>query len=106
MKHIFYLFLTFLFLASCQTKNATVPIVGTWQLISGTIIEKGDTTIIDYTKNQKVIKIINETHFSFLRHDLTKGKDSLVIFASGGGAYTLTDNTYTENLEYCNYREW
>ncbi|HEX8356149.1 MAG TPA: hypothetical protein VF610_02000, partial [Segetibacter sp.] len=39
---------------------------GTWKLLEGTLIEKGDTAITDYTKDVSFIKIINETHFAFL----------------------------------------
>jgi hypothetical protein len=52
-----------------------------------------------------MIKIINDSHFSFLRHDLGKGKDT-AIYEAGGGIYTLKDDTYTELLEFCSYREW
>ena len=86
--------------------SASKPITGTWQLITGTIIEKGDTTITDYTKNVSFIKIINETHFAFLQHDLKKGKDSAAVFVSGGGRYSLKDSVYTEQLEYCSARDW
>ena len=80
---------------------------GTWKLLTGTVIEKGDTTVTDYTKGRSFIKIINESHFSFLMHDLNKGKDSLSAeFSAGGGKYTLNGNSYTERLEYCNAREW
>jgi len=82
------------------------PIVGTWQLISGTTIEKGDTVITDYTKKLSFIKIINDTHFAFLKHDLKKGKDTTAVFEAGGGRYSLTDSVYTEHLEYCSAREW
>jgi hypothetical protein len=79
---------------------------GTWQLLSGTIIEKGDTTITDYTKDKSMIKIINATHFSFLNHDLKNGKDSTSVFAAGGGRYRLEGDQYTEFLEYCSDRAW
>jgi hypothetical protein len=79
---------------------------GTWKLLSGTIVEKGDTTVTDYTKNISMIKIINATHFSFLNHDLKKGKDSTGVFAAGGGRYSLIGNQYTEFLEYCSARDW
>ena len=81
------------------------PITGTWKLLTGTLIEKGDTTVTDYTQNISFIKIINETHFAFLQHDLNKGKDS-AVFVAGGGSYSLTDSLYTEHLEYCSAREW
>ncbi len=82
------------------------PIAGTWQLVRGTVIEKGDTTVTDYTKDKSFIKIINDTHFAFLLHDLTKGKDSAAVYASGGGTYSLADGVYTEHLEYCSDRAW
>lgn len=88
------------------TKPTRIPIAGTWQLITGTIIDKGDTAITDYTKNISFIKIINDTHFAFLQHDLNKGKNADSVFASGGGRYSLTDSSYTEHLEYCSDRNW
>ncbi len=88
------------------SKSVQLPIVGTWQLISGTLIEKGDTVVTDYTKNISFIKIINETHFAFLQHDLKKGADSTAVFASGGGTYSLNDSLYTERLAYCSDRAW
>jgi len=99
-----------LFLLSCgtgQVENVSnlKPITGTWQLISGTLIEEGDTTHTDYTKNVSFIKIINNTHFAFLQHDLNKGKDS-AVFVAGGGSYSLKDSLYTEHLEYCSARDW
>jgi hypothetical protein len=100
-------------LVSCESKtNKTepkeqfLPIFGTWRLISGTTIQKKDTVVTDYTKNQKAIKIINGTHFCFLIHDLNKGKGTAPSFTAGGGRYTLVGDKYTEFLEYCNDRQW
>ena len=99
-------------LLSCHSSNqqkqpakTSIPLEGTWQLISGTTIIKNDTTVTDYTRDQKMIKIINATHFAFLKHDLTHGKDS-AIYESGAGKYTLEGNQYTEHLDFCNAREW
>lgn len=83
---------------------SSTDIVGTWKLISGTIIKGRDTVVTDYTINQESIKIISDTHFAFLRHDL-KG-DSNSIFVAGGGRSLIHENLYTEYLDYCNYREW
>jgi len=91
---------------SCDTKQAAVPIKGTWQLFSATLIDKGDTTTTDYTIDKKFIKIINDSHFSFISHDLNKGKDSLATFSAGAGTYKLVDSSYTEHLEFCSSREW
>jgi len=112
MKKTIGWLLTTIVLISCnnspaekvQTENG-LPIQGTWKLISGTLIEKNDTVITDYTRGQKMIKIINDTHFSFLKHDLNKGKDS-AIYSSGGGSYTLKGDQYVEHLEFCDDRQW
>jgi len=81
-------------------------VAGTWQLLRGTLIEKGDTIVTDYTKDVSFIKIINDTHFAFLQHDLKKGQDSTAVYVSGGGRYSLNDSLYTEHLEYCSARNW
>jgi len=107
------LFTTILFLVcmiSCNEKSegklkttTRIPIQGTWKLLTGTIIEKGDTVVTDYTKERSFIKIINDSHFSFLSHTLRKDTTD---FSAGGGRYTLTGNNYTEHLEYCGAKEW
>lgn len=89
-----------------QAKEEGLPIVGNWQLISGTLIENKKTTVTDYTKDKKAIKIINGSHFCFLIHDLTRGKGPSATFTAGGGKYTLVGNKYTEYLEFCNDRQW
>lgn len=103
----------FLIVMSCKPgqngdgqASSQIPIKGTWKLLSGTLIEKGDTMVTAYTGKVSFIKIINDTHFAFLQHDLNKGKDSTASFSAGGGTYSLKDSTYTEHLEYCNAREW
>jgi hypothetical protein len=100
-------------IASCSTldkkeeqEKRTLLIEGTWKLLSGTLIEKNDTIVTDYTKGKSFIKAINDTHFAFMGHDLNKGKDSVAFYSSGGGKYELQDSAYTEHLEYCNDRQW
>src|SRR6266850_5295843 len=98
-------------LFSCmENRSAEQPtaddLEGTWQLISGTIIEKGDTAHTDYTHGHQMIKVINQSHFAFLNHDLSRGNDSSAMFAAGGGKYELTGDRYTEHLEYCSDRAW
>ena len=93
--------------AASTPKEQGLPIQGTWQLLQGTLTEKGKPPVVtDYTKDQKFIKIINGDHFAFMNHDLTKGKQAKPIYSSGGGKYTLNGDKYTEYLEYCNEREW
>src|SRR5215467_15285030 len=99
--------------ASCQSPaekreamSTKIPLEGTWKLLTGTLIEKGDTTVTDYTQGKEFIKIINDNHFAFLSHDLSKGKNADSLFSAGGGPYTLNDSSYTEHLAYCNDRQW
>ncbi len=111
-KNTAFVFMTAVLMA-CGAENgkngsnaAEKPITGTWQLLTATIIENGDTSVTDYTKGVSFIKIINDTHFAFLQHDLNKGKDSASVFVAGGGSYSVKDSLYTEHLQYCSAREW
>lgn len=88
------------------SKPGSKPVAGTWKLLNGVLVEKGDTTVTDYTKGVSFIKIINDTHFAFLQHDVKQGKDSAATFVAGGGRYSLSDSSYTEHLEYCSARDW
>lgn len=91
---------------ACNTQQTSIPLIGTWELISATSTE-GDTTVSTFNPKNKMIKIINSTHFAFLNHDLSMGKDTATAaFIAGGGSYTLVDSTYTEQLEYFIDRRW
>ena len=87
-------------------KSKKIQLNGTWQLISGITITKGISTYTDYTRNQRMIKIINDTHFAFLKHDLVTAKDSSNHFDAGGGSYTLKGDQYTEHLDYYGDKNW
>jgi len=106
MKNFSLFILASLLFFSCENAAKEKTIEGTWQLVSGTLIEKNDTVVTDYMKDKKFIKIINGDHFAFLSHDLSKGKNADSSFVAGGGRYTLKDSTYTEHLEFCSDRAW
>ncbi len=98
-------------LLSCHAevkKDLTLasPLNGTWKLISGTTITKGVSSVADYIKGRQMIKIINDSHFAFLKHDLNPPADSSNNFDAGGGSYTLTGDQYTEHLDYYKDRNW
>lgn len=101
LKHVLLLS-TASFLLSCNT--GTVSLNGTWRLVSATTITKTDTVFTDFTKDQSMIKIINDTHFAFLKHSLKK--DTVSGFDAGGGTYTLKKDQYTEHLDYYNDKNW
>src|SRR5665213_1433532 len=100
-----------LFLTACQTKEekagtSSIHLNGTWQLVTGTTITIGVSAVTDYTKNQRMIKIINDTHFAFLKHALNTPKDSANAFDAGGGRYTLKGDQYTEYLDFYSDKKW
>ena len=108
MKLNITLILMVILAVSCQNDKPQdeLPLVGTWELIGATTIEK-DTSFSTFNPNIKMIKIINPTHFAFLSHDLNMGKDTATAkFTAGGGSYTLKDSVYTEHLEYFIARAW
>ncbi len=86
--------------------QSSLPLVGTWELISATSTEN-DSTYSTFDPSLKMIKIINPTHFAFLSHDLNAGKDTTsAAFIAGGGTYSLVDSIYTEHLDYFIDRAW
>lgn len=104
MKNLSIVITMLLLFTACS--NSGQSIEGTWKLLEGTVIQGKDTLVTDYTQDREMIKIINDKHFAFLHHDLTKGQQEEPVFVSGGGRYTLHGDKYTEHLDYCNYREW
>jgi hypothetical protein len=106
MKNTLISFLSAALLISCSSKSGSINLNGTWRLISGTTITKGVSEVTDYTKDQSMIKIINNTHFAFLKHKLGVAKDSSNQFDAGGGSYTLNGDQYTEHLDYYSDKNW
>lgn len=96
----------FLFVSCKPQADQALRLNGTWRLVSGTTITRGVDSVTDYTKETNMIKIINDSHFAFLKHDLHPPKDSSNHFDAGGGSYTLTGDRYTEHLDYYADRNW
>lgn len=100
---------TILSLTACnqaKTENEALNIQGTWKLVSSQAITQGDTVNTSPQHTVEMVKIINETHFAFFKHDLDKGKGDTATYDSGSGPYTLKGDQYAEHLEYCSAREW
>ena len=106
MKHLLTYLLLAALLPACDRKPESIRLNGTWRLVSGTTITKGVSEVTDYTKDQSMIKIINNTHFAFLKHGIGVAKDSSNKFDAGGGNYTLQGDQYTEHLDYYNDKNW
>ncbi|MRX76084.1 hypothetical protein GJU39_08275 [Pedobacter petrophilus] len=96
-------------LASCslkdeKTNHSKAGLEGTWRLLSAATIENGKTRVIDFSGDLKMLKIINGTHFAFLKHSLNP-KDS-TNFDAGGGRYTFAGDDYTEYLDFYKDKNW
>ncbi|QNK64895.1 hypothetical protein H7F33_04960 [Pedobacter sp. PAMC26386] len=100
-------------LAAC-TEKASIPLSakeltnqsleGTWKLVSSEVTTGAKTEVTFPVKGQEMIKIFNDTHFAFFKHDIAKGVTP--IYGSGAGTFSLKGDQYQEHLEYCNAREW
>jgi hypothetical protein len=67
---------------------------GTWQLVS---FRYGEATIwSNVPEGQRRIKLINQTHFSWVQYEVSSGKAQTMA----GGTYTLKQGAYTEAIEY------
>lgn len=97
--------LTCVFFLACQ-QSSNVSIEGTWRLFSATSITNGVSTVTADTTKTRMIKIINGSHFAFLKHDINLPKDSANHFDAGGGSYTLKGDQYTEHLDFYVDRRW
>jgi hypothetical protein len=68
--------------------------LGTWQLVS---LKYGDATKwSDAPVSQRHIKLITETHFTWVAYEVASGK----VQSMAGGTYTFSDGAYTESVEY------
>ena len=106
MKPEFIAILMIFLLAACQNNHGTTHLEGTWRLLNSTTITQGVPTVTDYSKDQSMIKIINGSHFAFLKHRLNVARDSSNQFDAGGGSYTLSGDQYTEHLDYYSDKAW
>jgi hypothetical protein len=74
--------------------SATPAHFGTWQLVS---FKYGDDAKwSDPPQGQKRIKLITDTHFTWVAYEASSGK----VQSTAGGTYTLSGNAYTELIEF------
>lgn len=68
--------------------------LGTWQLIS---FKYGDATdFTDSPKEQRRVKLITATHFTWVQYDAGTRK----VESTAGGPYALEGASYTETIEF------
>lgn len=85
-------------LYSCQASAIHNQFKGTWQLISGEYIDH-QGTLIDYNDlNLKSIKVLSDSHFSFVTLSGSK------FWSSGSGSYRFQQQSYIETPIYTSYQ--
>jgi hypothetical protein len=100
MKRTALMFATIAILALAAAVVAKQPAkssdshLGTWELVSTKYGDAKDMT--DYPKEHRRLKMLTETHFTWVDYDTTTRK----IASSAGGPYTLKDGVYTETIEF------
>jgi len=77
-----------------ESKKQAVSVEGTWKLVSYKY-GSAQSAFVDRSESLSRIKVINKTHFIWVDVD-TSGK----VIQSAGGKYTLTEDAYTEILEF------
>jgi hypothetical protein len=95
MNQVFKIILIFMFSFSVNAKENLFS--GTWELVSGEYINDAGN-LVSYEKlNLKSLKVISETHFSFV----TMSGDK--FWSSGSGTFRYTNNEYKESPLYTSY---
>ena len=74
--------------------SAPLSHLGTWQLVSLKYGEESKWS--DAPKEQRRIKHITATHFTWVAYETASGK----VQTLAGGTYTFSDGAYTETIDY------
>jgi hypothetical protein len=93
--------LTIQFGCAPQEKSAVVKLqkedlLGSWRLIKTIEIGHEDSTNRRDGEEKFYIKHINNSHFVWVEYDRINER----LLGTGGGTYTLENNTYTENIQF------
>ena len=81
--------------AQQASKKSADSHLGTWQLTSfkyGT----NQPALTDFPQSQRRIKLITQTHFTWVEFDA----DTKKVSGAAGGAYSLSGNDYTESIDF------
>ena len=102
MRHVAIAILVFAFTGpslafageSADDKSSGCPLQGAWQLVAG---KYGDATEFqDVPPEQVMIKLVTDTHFTWVRFD----SETKEVSHAAGGRCTVSGDKYTEHIEY------
>jgi hypothetical protein len=100
MKKVFFLSLFIVLIIGNCAQEKKSPIVGAWQMISGTYTTPDTVINFPVSNNAKHMKIIGEKYFSTVWQDTTIDKSDWWYAGFNGGTYTFADGIYTEEEIY------
>jgi hypothetical protein len=79
---------------NAQQETAKSAHQGTWKLVS---MKYGDATeFTNFPDGQQRLKLITQTHFTWVQYDMSTKK----VQSVAGGSYTLEGDIYTETIEF------
>jgi hypothetical protein len=81
--------------AQQESQKSSASHLGTWQLVSYKY-GSSQPAFSDFPENQRRIKLITETHFTWIQFDTASKK----VNSAAGGTYSLSGNTYTESIDF------
>ena len=86
----------FAYRAEAQTglEKGRGKLEGTWECVSYKSGE--ETRFSEFPKNEKHIKLITPTHFTWVTYDVDKKK----ALSTAGGTYSLEGDSYKEQIEF------
>src|SRR3954463_9211350 len=95
MKSKLFATIVFLGLFTCTRAQKTASLVGTWKLISGSIMV-GDSTFPNDMAKLESMKIVTPTHFAVFSKNSSTGD----IEHAGAGPVNFDATNYTETIMY------
>lgn len=95
MNKIILIIITFVF--TCSVNAVENEFKGSWELISGEYLDSEDKLIAYKDLKISSIKVISDTHFSFVSMSGNK------FWSAGAGNYRFTQSEYIENPIHTSY---
>ena len=89
--------LNILLLMMCSYSVLANPFIGSWELVSGEVVDEAGRVQSYDALNMKAIKIIAEHHYSFI----SMSGDS--FWGASSGRYAFDQTHYTEKPIYASY---
>lgn len=97
MKTAFFLMTLFFICLFSQAAENNLQLEGTWECLSSKTITEDSATVYFPMDGFRMIRIMNETHFSVMRQGISEQNTYMFV----AGTYKLDQDVLTENIEFC-----